>query len=225
MTEKQKKEVEIQRSVMSLMEQNLTVWQSIPVLKYKYDHFVRNIKKINDHLEITGTDLAPFRESKLRSMKTLLEQAFPVISVLGVFGRDTGNTKLNKMVNHNADELETMNPDALRKYFRRILRLSRALMEPYQGDGSETPARKISDYGLKEKHLVKIETALNQFISDADTYKEKRKQLKSNKLQLDRRIRDNRILLKTQLSKLILLFRDSHKDFYREYLSAIGKSS
>ena len=223
MTDKQQHEIEIQRSIMSVMEQNLSIWRSVPELKNKYDLFVRNLKKIEDHQNMAGTDLAPYREKKLGSMKTLLQKAIPVISVLGVYAKDTGNTKLNKLVNLNADELETMNPDALRKYFRRILRICRALMEQDKGDGLETHTRKISDYGLTENHLEMIREALDQFISDQDTFKNQRIEIKRYKNKLDRRIRENNIILKTQLNKMILLFRDSNKEFYESYLKATGK--
>lgn len=212
MTEKQEKKVAVQKAVMEVMEKNISKWRAVSAMKKKYDLFVRNIKKIDDYMSAGNTDIAPLKENRLHAKKAMIEQVFPVISVLGVYAYDTGDRKLGKSVHMKFGELEKMNADELKKYSIRILKTARSLMD------QKRSGHVITDYGLTGKHLDQLQKSLDQFIRDDETFVHTRKEKKKSRKKLDRRIRENDQLLKKQLDKMMHLFRNTQKTFYSAYI-------
>ena len=135
---------------MDVMEKNISRWQSVSALKNEYDLFVRNIKKIDDHVAVLRTDLDPLKENRVQSRKALVSQVFPVVSVAGVYAYDAGDKKLGKLVQVKFSELEKMKSDQLKKYCIRILKAARSMME------------KLSDYGISDMHLDQLQKSLDQ---------------------------------------------------------------
>ena len=220
MTEKQQKQLFIQKAVMEVMEENLSKWQSVKELKKKYDLFVRNIKKIDDYDTILRTDFAPLKEKKAISKKELVGKVFPVTSVLGVFACDNGDKKMGKLANVKFSELEKMKHNALVKYSTRVLKISGPLIEQNPEAGEKTTKHVIADYGLTSKHLDDLKTAKDNSIRDEAAYAEIRLRKKKSKAKLERRIRDNNTLLKKKLDRMMHLFSDSQKSFYSAYIKS-----
>jgi hypothetical protein len=211
MTEKQEKKVAVQKAVMEVMETHNSRWQSVPEMKKNYDIFVRNLKKIDDHIEVLRTDPDPLKKDRLHSRQALIDQLFPVISVLGVYAFDRGDSKLGKFVRMKFSDLEKMKADALQKYGIKVLKTSRALME-----GQEA-GQPLTDYGLTGKHLDRMKQALDRFIQDDASYVRSREEKKKSRKKLDRRIAENDQLLKKKLDRMMHLFRDTQKKFYNAY--------
>ncbi|MCK5136934.1 MAG: hypothetical protein KAR19_14200 [Bacteroidales bacterium] len=220
MTEKQQNQLAVQKAVMDVMEKNITKWQSIAELKSKYDLFVWNIKKIDGYKVILQTDLASLKEKKTNTRKELTEQAFPVTSVLGVFMYDMGDKKLGKFINMKYSELEKMNPDVLERYCIKVLKISRALMDQNVEAEKKAPKHVIGDYGLTAKHLDTLQIALDQYIREEAVFSETRLSKKKSKSKLNRRIRENNVLLKKKIDRMMHLFRDSQKTFYKAYIKS-----
>jgi len=177
-------------------------------LKNEYDLFVRNIKKIDDHMSVLRTDLEPLKENRLQSRKALINQVFPVISVTGVFAYDKGNKKLGKLVQVKFSELEKMKSDELKKYCIRVLKAARSMNE------------KLSDYGISGKHLDQLQQSLDQFIRDDEAFVQARDAKKKSGKKLDRRLRENNRLLKKKMDRMMQLFRETQKTFYNAYLGS-----
>jgi len=220
MTEKQQKQLFIQKAVMEVMEKNLSKWQSVKELKKKYDLFVRNIKKIDDYDTILRTDFAPLKEKRAISKKELVGKVFPVTSVLGVFAYDNGDKKMGKLANVKFSELEKMKHNSLVKYSKKILKISGPLIEQNPEAGKKTPKHVIADYGLASKHLDGLQTSLDNCIRNEAGFTEIRLMKNKSKAKLEQRIRDNNVLLKKKLDRMMHLFRDSQKTFYSEYIKS-----
>lgn len=220
MTEKQKNQVAVQKAVVTVMEKNKAKWQSVTELNNIYEQFTSNLSRIDEYEDILQTDLRPLKESKLNSRKILVDQLFPVSSVLGVFACDRGDGKLGKLAGVKYSELEKMGHTSLVKYSGRILKTSASLMEQTREEGKKAPKHLIADYGLTSKHLEKLQGALDACSGDEARYKATRLEKKKNKLKMDRRIRENNQLLKKKIDRMIHLFRDNQKAFYNAYIKS-----
>lgn len=220
MTEKQKNQVAVQKAVMDVMEKNIAKWQSITEMKSKYDLFVRNIKRIDGYKTILQTDLASLKEKKTNTRKELIEQVFPVTSVLGVFAYDMKDKKLGKFVNMKYSKFEKMNSDALEKLCIKVLKISRVLLDQNVEAEKTAPKHVIGDYGLTVKHLDNLQITLDQYIREEADFSETRLSKKKSKSKLNRRIRENNVLLKKKIDRMMHLFRDSQKIFYKAYIKS-----
>ena len=147
MTEKQLKQVAIQKAVMDVMEKHIAMWQSVTALRGKYDQFVRNLKKIADFESHIQTDLAPLKARKKESKNGLVEKVFPVTSVLSVYAFDRKDGKLGKLVNVKFSNLEKMKVGALEKYCLKILKIAGAFLEKKE----ESDKRLLYSYPLRPK--------------------------------------------------------------------------
>ena len=220
MTEKSEKQLAIQKSVMDVMEKHIAIWQDVEEIRNKYDLFIRNIKKIDDDLAMTGTNLPPLKQKCNTARKVLVRHAFPIISVLDVYASDIRDDKLIKLLNSEDHKLEKMKPDALKKYCSRVIKSSSELLKPSDETNKKPPKHVISGYGLTAGHVDGLQKALDQFTKDQDLYRETRSKKKRSEVNLEKRIRDNNVLLKRKLDKMIPLFRDSHKAFHDAYIRA-----
>ncbi len=220
MTNKQKEHVAIQKAVMGVMEKNLTQWQSIAELKSKYDQFVRNVKKIDDYSVILQTNLTPLKEKRADSTRKLVEQLFPVTSVLGVFAYDMGDKKLGNLCNAKYSELEKMKHDSLVKFSVKALKTSDRLLDQQEKMGKKKPKHRLTDYGLTPKHLKNLQLILDSCIREEAHFKETRLKKKKSKVKLNRSIRENNLLLKKKMDRMMHLFRDTHQAFYSAYIKS-----
>ena len=220
MTEKQEKKVALQKALMEVMEKNISKWRSVSEIKNDYDNFVKNVKRIDDHISVIQTDLAPLKENRSQSKKALIDQVFPVISVTGVYAYDAGDKKLEKYVNRKFSEIENMKGDELKKYSGKVLKMCRSLMEMPSEKQKKDAGSVITDYGLTAKHLDRLQKSLDQFILDDETLAHSRKAKKKSGKKLGRRIRENEKLLNKKLDRMMQLFRDNQKTFYNAYIQA-----
>jgi len=213
---------------MKVMEDHHASWQSVPEMKEAFDRFVRNLKKIGDHHGVIETGLESLKKSRAGSKNELIETVFPVTSVIGVFADDAADRKLGKLGEMKYSELEKLKAGPLKRYCTRILNRSRALLEPEPGEkagkragkkkGKGKPPRALADYGVTVKHLDRLQQALERFARDDEALGQARKARKKSQKKLDRLVKENNLLLKNKLDRLMHLFRDSGKPFYSAYI-------
>jgi hypothetical protein len=220
MNKNQTKQIEIQKSVMDVMEKNLSKWQSIEEMRKNYDLFIRNIKKIDDYLAEVKADPASLKKKMLRSKKELIRHLSPVIGVLEVYAGDSGNKKLVRLAASGIDDLKRLKAGALTGYCRQVLKAINSLTEKQAAEAPGGPDRMISDYGLTLNHLEKLKEASDQHAADIKDYRNSRDEIRKSRSGLERRIRENSKIVKRRMDPIMLLFRDSHRDFHDAYFSS-----
>ena len=220
MTEKQNRQYEMQKTIVGVMEKHITKWQSVKELKKKYDRFIRSIKKIEDYDLILKSDLSPLKRKRSNAKQALIDQVFPVTSVLSVYASDLSDKELANLVNVKYGGLEKKKNEGLIKYCFEILKIARQLMEKKDEQVKKTKAHKIADYGLTARHLDALQGCLDQFIRDVHSYKETTTLRKKSRKKLERRIKDNERLMTKKLDKMMHLHRDNQKIFYDAYIKA-----
>ena len=148
MTKKQKAEVAVQKAVKEVMDKNQAKWQAVAELKNRVEQFNSNLSRIDKYVAILQTDLAPLKKKKENSSKVLVEQVFPVTSVMRVFALDIGDKKLCKLAGVKFTDLEKMGNESLLKYCIRILKISETLLKQTREEGKKVPKQLIADYVL-----------------------------------------------------------------------------
>ncbi|MCK4746133.1 MAG: hypothetical protein KAT15_03820, partial [Bacteroidales bacterium] len=76
------------------------------------------------------------------------------------------------------------------------------------------------DYGLTPRHLESLQFALDNSIRDEADFNETKLKKKKSKAKFEQRIRENNLLLKKKLDRMMHLFRDSQKTFYGAYIKS-----
>ena len=220
MTKKQKAQVAVQKAVKEVMDKNQAKWQAVAELKNRVEQFNSNLARIDKYVAILQTDLAPLKKKKVTSRKVLVEQVFPVTSVMGVFSMDIGDKKLCKLAGVKFTDLEKMSNESLLKYGIRILKISETLLAQTREEGKKSPKHLIADYGLTVKHMEALQAALDGCSIEASDCPTTRREKNKRTRQLDRRIRENNMLLNKTMDRMMHLFRDNQKAFYNAYIKA-----
>jgi hypothetical protein len=220
MTRKQRTQVALQKAVTEVMMKHQQKWQGVAELKKSVERFKGNLRKIEAYEAILKTELAPLKEKMENSRKVLVDQVFPVASVLGLFAYDTDERKLGKLGRVKFSELENMGDGSLRKYCRKVLKITGPLLDQETGEGKKSPRHLIRDYGLTADHLQKLGNALDGWERERSYYIATREKRKKSKVKMDLRIRENNQILSRKLDRMMRLFRESRKTFYEAYIKS-----
>ncbi len=220
MTEDQQKQVALQKSVMNVMEAHLAEWRNVTALRKKYDMFVRNIKKIDDHDAGELTDINPLKLKATKLKTCLIKQILPVTGVLGLFALDSGSGKLQKLAQARFPELERMKAGKLSRYGYKVLKTCKLLLDSPDGTHHSKSGADLPGYGLSTTHLEQLHSILEQFTAHKEELTQAQRAKRYHKKKLDFRIRENKTLMKGDLDRMMHLFRDSHEEFYNQYMEA-----
>jgi hypothetical protein len=220
MTGKQKNQQAVQEAVAEVLNKHQARWQDVVELRKRYGQLKDNLVKIGEYEAVLKKKIAPLKEKAMNSRRILVEQVFPVSSVLGVFSYDTGDKKLDKLAKVKFSDLEKSSDESLMKYCRKILKIAGVLLDQKKGGDKKESKKKISDYGLASGHLDKIRSALDEWKKNNSEYIALQKQKKKSKSRLSKTIRENNQILKNKIDRMMQLFRESQKTFYNSYINA-----
>jgi len=225
MKQKFEKQLITQKSIITVMENNVSSWQNIVELKNNYDRFVKNYKKITDCETELRFDPAEIYMEGNKSKEELIEKLFPIASLISVYASDLGDKKLHNQSNIKFTQLEKKKSKALLRIVSNILTFAGKLMGKGEkltdasGKKKKT-VKSITDYGLTEKHLKDLKAA-------SDTYCEKVKSIRiyrvkkaACKKNVEALLLKNEKILKRKLDKFMTLFQESNKTFYDNYWAA-----
>jgi hypothetical protein len=220
MTGKQKKRIALQKGIEAIMDQNQSHWQNVTELRKTMEQFKHNLARSEQHASILRTDLVPLKHKMYNAKKVLVERVFLVVSVLRVFASDMGDRKLRKLTGMKFSEFEKMGIESLAKYSKRILKITRPLLEQKKEEGKNKPRHLVTDYGLGSQHLENLKGAIDGCEAKAADYASTRNKIKKSGVKLDRCIRENDQLLKKKIDRMIHLYRDNQESFYYAYVRA-----
>jgi len=220
MTEKQRKQWEVQQAVAAVMTQYRSKWETVPELSKEFGDFSANLEKIRALLSDMDTDTATLKENRNLARKELIEKVFPVASVMGVYAYDTGNRKLSRLASVKYSELEKLGASRLLKYAGMVRKAAGKLMDGKDTKKKKPEGRNVSDYGLTAGHVERLETAREQFADSEKMLTEARQDKRKSKAQLEKKLRSNKQLMKKRMDRMVQLFREDQKRFYQAYSRA-----
>jgi hypothetical protein len=212
--------LEAQRTVKEVMEKHITRWQSVPALKSQYDRFILNLNKIEGYQTILQHNLAPLKENRNLARSLMVETLFTISSVLGVYASDVRDRKLMNLLKGKLREIEKLKSDDLVKYGDKVLQQVKGLLENDRKEGKKEARHPIRDYGITENLHTKLQSALDNYRSAINEYFDASLNRKKSQVKLVKRVRENEVLLKQKMDKMIHLFKDDQKVFYNAYLKS-----
>lgn len=220
MTDKQRKQLEVQKAVEAVMNQHRSKWESVPELSKKFEEFSDNLGKIESLRSAYEADLSPIRQKRSLARRDLIERVFPVASVLGVYAYDTGNRKLSKLSSVKFSELEKLGAARLMNYAKLVQEAAEKLMHAETKKGKKPPTRTISDYGLTSDHVEKLQAAREALTGSEEVFRKVKQDKRKSKTRLEKALRINKQLMKKRMDRMIQLFREDQKRFYQAYSKA-----
>ena len=210
----------VQKTVRDVMEKNISKWQHLPALKSQYDRYVLNLKKIENYCLVLEEDLTPLKEKRKLAKDQLIERIFPISSALTVYASDIGDRRLGNLLKGKLRDIKKLSSAELIKYSKKVHESTRKMMELGEKQGKKEAFHPVSDYGLTEPVMSKLQTAVENLEQAINEYFDATLNRKKSQVKLVKRIRENDLLLKKKMDKLIHLFRDNQKAFYNAYLKA-----
>ncbi|MEJ2596623.1 MAG: hypothetical protein P8100_16195 [bacterium] len=178
------------------------------------------MKKIENYCLVLDEDLAPLKEKRKAAKDQLIERVFPISSALSVYASDIGDRKLGNLLKGKLRDIKKLSSAELIKYSKKLHESTRKMMEIGEKVAKKEAIHPVSDYGLTEPVMAKLQTAVENFEGAINEYFDATLHRKKCQVKLVKRIRENELLLKKKMDKLIHLFRDNQKTFYNAYLKA-----
>jgi len=220
MKEQLQNNLEIQKAVKEVMEKNISKWQKVPALNAQYDKFIFNLKKIEGYLVVLKQDLAPLKEKRELARKHLVDTVFTISGALGVYAADVRDRKLMNLLKGKLRDVRKLKPEELIRHGKKVAQHVESLLENDQKVGKKGSRHPIRDYGITEKLHLRLQSALENFQAAINGYWEASLDRKKSKVKLVKKIRDNEILLKQKMDRMIHLFKDEQKAFYQAYIQS-----
>jgi hypothetical protein len=167
-------------------------------------------------------DLHPLLSAMFEKRELLIMSGTPVVNIIIAYSHDKKEKKLLKKMNISKNKLEKSKDSDLIEECKTTYKTAKKLYKKSIGD-SENPDNKsvkILEYGLSEKMVVDLQTAVNDFIKSRlalhDAIQDKDKMDK----QITTILKKNEKLLKNKIDLLISIFETSKPDFYKTYMEA-----
>ncbi len=208
--------------VNGFMERHLDKWNTIEEIRQTYDEFINNLKKIKDLQPELEQDLAPLKKELREKRERLSEKLFPVVNLFEVYAQDHPIGKKLRKIQLNQKDLESSGDQQLYQLAHSLHKLAVISLNRAEGmdKSKENKDKDITRYGLTQAMVDELYRAKYEFESilflrtDVVSYR-KKTQRKWKEL-----IKENRILLKKRLNKLMSIFSGTHPSFYRDYCRA-----
>jgi hypothetical protein len=220
MKKKHETQIAMQKAIIKTMAKHRARWQQVAELSRNYDLLAGNMNKIDVYLKNLDGAIDPLRQELVASRTKLVEQLFPVTSVLSVYAFDRGDKKLLELTRVKFTGLEKMKPGQLKNYTRRILKTSQSIMAEVPEAEKKPAANHIREYGLGEKNLEGIQHAFDQYVVLEEQLVSTLQNKSRSRKKLTGKIRDNRLILKRKMDRMMHLFRETDADFYQKYMKS-----
>lgn len=208
--------------VNGFMERHLDKWNTIEEIRLTYDEFINNLKKIKDLQPELEQDLAPLKKELREKRERLSEKLFPVVNLFEVYAQDHPIGKKLRKILLNRKDLETSGDQQLYKLAHSLHKLAVKSLNRAEGmdKSKENKDKDITRYGLTQAMVDELYRAKYEFESVLFLRKDVVSYRKKTQRKWKELIKENRILLKKRLNKLMSIFSGTHPSFYRDYCRA-----
>ncbi len=220
-----KQNLDIFRNVIDVMENNLSTWNHVPKLKQTYDKFVKNYKKMEDAVKLSARDIKALEDKKQILFLELKQKIKPVTGVLKVWARDSGLKKVTRKLSLMETRFKSLNSTELLKFSGFILSATKnsdlSKNSGKKNENTEKTSAGWSEYGLTSEMLNDLRQASDSLSKIIEQLKEEGYERARALNFLKKRIPENLSLLKTRITKMVHLFRNSQPGFYEAYKNAM----
>ena len=196
------------KAVLSLLQQNQSIWQNSSPLVAVYNELLQLVEQIKQAKQLTSQSNSGLVVAKQNLQDSLIEQAFELASMLYAYASRNNEAILQAKVDFSISQLRNLRDDELATACTNVLTLG------------ETKREALGEYGVTNEQLNSIDDLINQYVqqlpnrritvSERKTANEKIKTLLTQALQV----------ASEQLDRMMVKFKNTQPDFYTSYLNA-----
>lgn len=225
MKNKTTENITIFKQVIEVMEKNHTLWGHVPKLRQAYDKFLENNKKIEDAVIISLEDITSLEMKKKETAELLRKKCKPFLQVISIWAKDSEKKNIAGKLSSFKKLIKSSNPAVILKISEFIQKLSaealskEAVKKPEKNADKKVAA--LSEFGITKEMLIELHetsTALEQIVL---VLRKKKTDIAKAKNVIEKLTSQNKKLLKSRISKFMVLFINSQPLFYEKFETAL----
>ena len=222
MKSKQIGKLNMYNTVSGVMNDNQQTWTRVYQLKNVFDKFSVNTRHLAELKTEQEKDLQPLLSAMFEKRETLIILGTPVVNIILAYSHDKKEKKLLKKMNLSKNKLEKSKDSDLIEECKTIYKAAKKLYKKSiaEKENSENKSVKILEYGLSEKMIIDLQTAVNDFIKSRLALHEAIQGKDKMEKQITTILKKNEKLLKNKMDLLISIFETSKPDFFKAYMEA-----
>jgi len=222
MKSKQIGKLNMYNTVSGVMNDNQQTWTRVYQLKNVFDKFLVNTRHLAELKTEQEKDLQPLLSAMFEKRETLIILGTPVVNIILAYSHDKKEKKLLKKMNLSKNKLEKSKDSDLIEECKTIYKAAKKLYKKSiaEKENSENKSVKILEYGLSEKMIIDLQTAVNDFIKSRLALHEAIQGKDKMEKQITTILKKNEKLLKNKMDLLISIFETSKPDFFKAYMEA-----
>jgi len=210
MTDEQTRDYNRGNAGLLVLSTNNAIWIGNAAIAAKQLLFKNSLTKIGQLKTIQETDAAGNTQTKLINKLKMGELGIVIASVLSQFAEDTGDMALKEEVDFPLSEL-TPKTDATAKTRNQLV---------HDRANTNLAALTAGGYGITPAMLTAYQLAIDTFVTSVPKRKEAGAITKAATTALKAEMK-KMIDLMNGIGKLLIVFKSTNVDFYREYFNAI----
>jgi len=196
------------KAVLSLMQQNQSIWQEAAPLNDASGDLQELIAQIDQAKQSTNQTNSGLVMLKQNLQDALIDQTWELASMLFAFARRTGNTVLQAKVDFPISQLKSLRDGELATTSRNIFDL-RVGYEPA-----------LEEYGITAAKLDGLAELINQYEQELPNVRVSVSGRKATNEKIKNLMNEAMLIATGQLDRLMIRFKTSQPDFYASYLNA-----
>jgi hypothetical protein len=196
------------KKVEQVFDENTSVCQSIPAFVSTVTLFKANNQKIDDTAVKQKTPTSGYTEKRDLIKTELAELAIEIAGSVAAYAHENKDEILARKVGYSFTELTHASDAAVK---------NRVTIIYYE---AKNIVNNLTDYGTDNTHINLLEDKLKEFSEIVGKKGYSKEETQTATEQVAELLAENNELLKNRLDKLMLKFRISAPEFYKNYFNA-----
>ncbi len=208
MTDAQENKLNMLETVITVLENNATIWNSIPAIVEIKEKVVTNIGKIRGLRQIQEKDFTGITVNKAEVQENLIAATLKLIGGLMAYATVTNDHELRNSINYGKHDLNHSRDNIL--YDKALLVYNTA----------QPLAAELAVYLITEEDILAVDTLLKKYEEAIPEKRAATSETKAATEALKQIFKATNLLLKDKLDNLMLIFRAINPDFYNAYTNS-----
>lgn len=195
-------------SVEKVLQDNSTVWNSVPVVVTAVGNFTANLVALRKAIDAQAKSITGYAKDKRKALLEMADKALEVRAAIFAYADTLDNNTLKDRVRYSRSKL-TYSSDTLCAEFAQVIK-----------DEGQALGVALNPYGVGNTKLTQLQQSIDAYLALVPST---RVAITSRKL-ATKKLRDGfsgtSKLLTERLDKLMFRFKQSFPDFFTQYFDA-----
>lgn len=195
-------------SVEKVLQDNSTVWNSVPVMVTAVGNFTANLVALRKAIDAQAKPITGYAKDKRKALLDMVEKALEVRAAIFAYADTLDNNTLKDRVKYSRSKL-TYSSDTLSAEFVQVIK-----------DEGQALGTALNPYGIGNTKLTQLQQSIDAYLALVPST---RVAITSRKL-ATKKLRDGfsgtSKLLTERLDKLMFRFKQNFPDFFTQYFDA-----